>query len=232
MLLRPLVLGCLVLCCAAVHAQDPLRPAVRQEYWASAAVQGRLPGFFKGILGDSYKRIRMRNELGYRSADVFFAGRQTYLDVNLRYKVSDLLSVAYEHRFATRANADGIRHRSIVQAQLTKDFDRWRTDYRFIYQHSYIEWGDQREVFRNRFQVGYNLKNWKFDPQVGVEFFTWVGNKGVSYFGTRWSFGTEYELSKEHSLFLDLIHDRERDIAWPTHRWIWSFTYALNLRDL
>ena len=117
MQLRPLVLGCLVLCCAAVHSQEPLRPAVRQEYWASAAVQGRLPGFFKGILGDSYKRIRMRNELGYRSSDVFFAGRQTYLDVNLRYKISDLLSVAYEHRFATRSSAVGLQHRSIVQAQ-------------------------------------------------------------------------------------------------------------------
>lgn len=221
-----------LLVCLGAHAQDVLRPTVRQEFWVAAAVQGRLPGFTKGLLGDGYKRFRLRNELGFRSADVFFAGKQTYLDVNLRYKISDLLSVAYEHRFATRSSAVGLQHRSIVQAQLTKSFDRLETDYRFIYQHSYIEWGGQREVFRNRFQLGYNIKGWKFDPQASVEFFTWASNKGLSYFGTRWSVGTSYDIGKAHTLSLSLLNDRERDKAWPTHRWIWSFTYALNLRDL
>lgn len=218
--------------CVGAYAQEVLRPAVRQEFWVAGAVQGRLPEFLKDPLGHSWRLIRVRGELGYRSADVFFAGKQTYLDVNLRYKISDLLSVAYEHRFAARSSELGIQHRSIVQAQLTKTFDRIDADYRFIYQHSYIEWGDQREVFRNRFQIGYNIKGWKFDPQLGLEFFTWASNKGWSYFGTRWSLGTEYSINKAHSLGLSLIHDRERDIAWPTHRWIWSFTYTLNLRDL
>ncbi len=137
--------------CLGVYAQDVLRPAVRQEYWVSGAVQGRLPEFLKDPLGHSWRLIRVRGELGYRSADVFFAGKQTYLDVNVRYKISDLLSVAYEHRFATRSSADGIRHRSILQAQFTKSFDRIDADYRFIYQHSYIEWGGQREVFPQSF---------------------------------------------------------------------------------
>lgn len=227
----PLLLS-VVLACAGAQAQEVLRPAVRQELWAAAAMQGRLPVFMKDLMGDSYKRVRLRNELGYRSADVFFAGKQTYLDVNLRYKISDLLSVAYEHRFASRSNATGIQNRSIVQADLAKTFTRVETGYRFIYQHSYIEWGDRREVFRNRFQLGYNFKNWKLDPQLSVEFFTWAGNKGLSHFGTRWALGTEYAFSKAHSLGLSLLHDRERDIAWPTRRWIWSVTYSLNLRDL
>ncbi|MBK8498067.1 MAG: DUF2490 domain-containing protein [Flavobacteriales bacterium] len=220
----------IVLACAVAQAQEALRPTVRQELWAAAAVQGRLPVFLKDLMGDSYKRVRLRNELGYRSADVFFAGKQTYLDVNLRYKISDLVSVAYEHRFASRASVAGIQHRSIVQAQIEKTFTRVETGYRFIYQHSFIEWGDQREVFRNRFQLGYNFKNWKLDPQLSVEFFTWAGNKGLSHFGTRWSLGTEYAFSKAHSLGLSLLHDRERDTAWPTRRWIWSVTYSLNLR--
>lgn len=230
--LRTSLIALALLACTASFAQEVLRPAVRQEYWLAAAMQGRLPAFLKDPLGDAYRKLRVRNEIGYRSADVFFAGKQTYLDVNLRYKISDLVSVAYEHRFAVRGNETGLRQRSIVQAQLTKTFTRIDVDYRFIYQHSYIEWGDQREVFRNRFQLGYNFKNWKLDPQIGVEFFTWAGNKGLSYFGTRWALGTEYTLSKAHSLGLSLIHDRERDIAWPTRRWIWSFTYNLNLRDL
>lgn len=221
-----------LLACLGMRAQEVLRPEVRQELWVAAVVQGRLPGFTKDLLGGSYRRIRVRNELGYRSSDVFFAGRQTYLDVNLRYKVSELVSVAYEHRFASRTNAAGIRHRSIVQAQVGRAFKRWEPDYRFIYQHSYIERGRQREVFRNRFQLGYNFKGWKLDPQVSVEFFTWARDRGWSYFGTRWQLGTEYRISKANSISLGLVHDRERGIAWPTHRWIWSFTYALDLRDL
>jgi Protein of unknown function (DUF2490) len=215
------------------QAQDVLRPDVRSELWVAAAVQGRLPGFLKDPLGsDIYRRIRVRGELGYRSADVFFAGRQTYLDVNLRYKISDLVSVAFEHRFASRGSVPGLRQRSILQAQVGKAFERWEPDYRFIYQHSYIEWGNQREVFRNRFQLGYNFKDCKFDPQLSVEFFTWASNQGWSYFGTRWALGTEYSFSKAHSLAVSLLNDRERDKAWPTHRWIWSFTYSLNLREI
>lgn len=230
--LRSLIVMVLGTMSFATLAQEVLRPDERQELWVAGAVQGRLPGFMKDVLRDTYKRLRVRSELGYRSADVFFAGKQTYLDVNLRYKISDLLSVAYEHRFARTAREIGSRQRSIVQVQLNKTFERIETDYRFIYQHSYIEWGGQREVFRNRFQGGYNFRNWKFDPQLSVEFFTWASNKGWSYFGTRWSVGTEYSFSKAHSLGLNLIHDRERNVAWPTHRWIGSITYSLNLRDL
>ena len=215
-----------------VQAQEVMRPDVRQELWMAAAVQGRLPTFMKEMLGDSYKRIRLRNELGYRSADVFFAGKQVYLDINLRYKINDLLSVAYEHRFATRADVTGIQNRSIFQADLAKTFTRVETEYRLIYQHSYVDWGGQREVFRNRFKLGYNFKNWKLDPQMSVEFFTWASNQGWSYFGTRWQIGTEYAFSKAHSIEVSLLNDRERAVAWPTHRWIWTFTYSLNLRDL
>ena len=229
---RKAVLASLVLLANAAAAQEPLRPAQRQELWVSAAVTSRLPESLHGLLGRRYDRFRVRGELGYRSADVFFAGRQIYLDVNLRFKPKKWLALAFEHRFAGRNGTPGLRNRSIVQAEMQKEFGRAIAEYRFIYQHSFIEWGGQREVFRNRFQLGYNIPKWKFDPELSVEFFTWAGNKGWSYFGTRWQFGTQYKLSKGHSISASLINDRERDKAWPTHRWIGSFTYTVNLRDL
>ncbi|HRH37508.1 MAG TPA: hypothetical protein PK760_04140, partial [Flavobacteriales bacterium] len=133
----------MLLSCLFSQAQEPLRPEVKQEMWLATALQSRLPKFTAGLLGDAYKRIRVRNELGYRSADVFFAGKQYYLDVNVRYKLGDIVSVAYEHRFAKRTEQYGLRHRSILQVQATKEFGRLEADYRFIYQHSYIEWGGQ-----------------------------------------------------------------------------------------
>lgn len=228
--LRSLVV--VVLCATSLLciAQERLRPATRQELWASFAVQGGAPNFLTDMIGNvRADRLRFGAELGYRSADVFFAGKQVYLDMSARYKFSDLLSVGVEHRIASRATGS-IQQRSIVQAMLRKEFGRFNADYRFIYQHSCIEWGDQREVFRNRFDLGYNIKGWKLDPEFGVEFFSWLSNKGLSYFGTRYHFGTQVSLGKGHSLGLNLIHDRERDVAYPTHRWIWSAGYSLNLR--
>lgn len=214
------------------RAQDALRPDTRQEVWASAAVQGRLPVFLKDVLGGAYKDLRVRSELGYRSTDAFFAGRQVFLDVNLRYRLSKGVALAFEHRFAKRTAADGLRHRSIVQLELDHSIGRFTGAYRGLWQHGYVPFGEQREVFRNRFELAYDIRKWKLDPEVSVEFFNWARNKGWSYFGTRYRLGTQYRLSKAHSISLALVHDRERDIAWPTHRWITSVTYTLNLRQL
>lgn len=213
-------------------AQEALRPAQRSELWAAAAMTGRLPLFLKNALGDSYKHFRVRNELGYRSTDAFFAGRQFYLDMNLRYRLAKNVHLAYEHRFAKRPNEAGLRNRSIVQLEIEKGLGRFDLGYRGLWQHGYIDWGGQREVFRNKFEATYRFRNWKLDPRMSVEFFNWASNKGWSYFGTRWQFGTEYKLSKAQSISLALVHDRERDIAWPTYRWITSITYSIDLRDL
>lgn len=221
---------------AALHsmllAQEPLRPAQRQEIWVSAALSSRLPEAWRGPLGRHYKKIRVRGELGYRSADTFFAGRQIFLDVNVRYKAAKWLFLAFEHRFAGRTGDPGLRNRSILQAEAQKAMGRLTAEYRFIYQHSYVEWTGQREVLRNRLQLNLDIKKWKLDPELSVELFSWAGYKGLSYFGTRWQLGTQIGLAKGHALTLAMVHDRERDIAWPTHRWIGSFTYAVSLREL
>lgn len=230
--MRGIFLATALMASACAFAQEPLRPEQRQELWLSGAVTTRLPYTLRSPLGNHYKRIRVRSELGYRSSDVFFAGRQVFLDVNMRYRAAKWLTLAYEHRFAARTGRPGLRQRSILQAEAERTFGRTTANYRFIYQHNYVDWGGQREVFRNRVQLGYDFKKWKLDPEVSVEFFTWAGNKGLSYFGTRWQLGTQYKLSKGHAVTAALVHDRERDKAWPTHRWITSITYTLNLRDL
>jgi hypothetical protein len=216
----------------AAAAQEALRPAQRDEVWLAGAVQGRLPVFLKDKLGSAYKNFRFRSELGYRSTDAFFLGRQAYLDVNLRYRLDKGVAIAVEHRFAKRAATDGLRHRSIVQLELDRSVGRFSLGYRGLWQHSYIAFGGKREVFRNRFELGYDFPKWKLDPEVSVEFFNWARPEGWSYFGTRYRLGTQYRITKAHAIGLDLIHDRERDRAWPTHRWITSVTYTLNLRQL
>lgn len=224
-------LGFLVLALPGL-AQEALRPAQRQEAWLSAAFATRLPDAWRGSLGTYYKRIRVKGELGYRSADEFLSGRQTYLELNARYKARKWLQLAMEHRFSLKAGSSALRHRSLVQATASRKWGRTEAAWRIIYQHSYVPWGKEREVFRNRLYLGYDFRKWKLDPEASVEFFTWAGYQGLSWTGTRWQVGTELALAKGHSLGIALVHDREQGIAWPTHRWIGSISYAFDLREL
>ncbi|MEO8591661.1 MAG: DUF2490 domain-containing protein [Flavobacteriales bacterium] len=228
--LRSVVVCALIGVAGRCMAQERLRPETSQALWASAGVQGGAPRFICDFLGNPFcNRLRFAGEVGYRSTDVFFAGKQTYIDVSGRYKVSKLVSVGLEHRWAYRPDKAN-EQRSEVQLYLKRSWGRLLPGYRFCYQHNYADWGDQREVLRNRFDLGYDIKKWKFDPEFGVEFFSWVGNKGTSYFGTRYHLGTEWTPAKGHVIGLNLLYDRERDVAYPTYRWIWSVSYEVNLR--
>ena len=71
-------------------AQEPLRPETRQELWTSIGVRGKVPAFLHPIVSDEViRRLRFSGDLGYRSADVFLAGRQIYLDLGARYTLKD-----------------------------------------------------------------------------------------------------------------------------------------------
>ncbi|MCB0763318.1 MAG: DUF2490 domain-containing protein [Flavobacteriales bacterium] len=216
----------------ALAQEDRAQPLRAQELWSSVGIQGRLPELFEDLLGkDTYKRFRLAGELGYRSADTFFAGRQVYTDLSARYKVNKHLNFVGEHRFAFRPDGP-TRQRTGVMANLGTSWQRFDLGYRFNYQHNYRDFGEQREILRNKVSVEYNIRKFKLDPEVSVEFFTWLGHQGARYIGTRYSIGTEWNPSKPHSIGLKLVHDREYGVAWPTYRWIYSLSYTLNLRDI
>ncbi|MBL7951152.1 MAG: DUF2490 domain-containing protein [Flavobacteriales bacterium] len=211
------------------RAQERARPAIRQELWASFGMQGR-PSFLEGMLGKSFtKKLRTYSELGYRSADSFFAGRQFYLDLGIGYKVNDHITVGTEGRYAYRSD-DVDRQRLCALFKYETKVDRFDLGYRFDYQHNFRAYGDVREVVRNKFISGYNIPKWKLDPQFSVEFFTWVGNKGMAYFGTRYKLGTEFDVKKGHTIGVGVLHDRERMVYEPTYRFMFSVDYSINLR--
>lgn len=215
-----------------LYAQDRATPIQQQEIWASIGVKGRLPGFFEGLLGKStFKKFRFAGEVGYRSADTFFAGRQIYTDLGLRYKFNDHFSMVGEYRTGFRTD-DLTRHRLGLGMNLSTKWNRFEFGYRLNYQHNFLPFGEQREIIRNKFVAEYNIKKFKLDPEVSAEFFTWIGYLGTNYIGTRYSMGTSYSPSKAHAIGLKMVHDREYGVAWPTYRWIYFLSYTLNLGDL
>lgn len=230
MLLRRVFFS-VVACCTlfSAHAQERTRPEIKQELWTSFGVQGR-PSILEGLLGkEIVKRLRTTGEIGYRSADSFFAGRQFYLDLGATYKITEKITAGGEFRYAYRTE-DRNRQRLGGMVQYKTQVDRFDLGYRFTYQHNFRDRGDVREVLRNKFLAAYNIPKWKLDPQFSVEFFTWAGLQGLSYFGTRYKLGTEYELNKAHAIGFGLVHDRERMVYAPEYRFIFTVDYSINLR--
>lgn len=214
------------------QGQERLRPTTTQELWLAAAVKGRAPASLEDLLGKHYKRLLWSGELGYRSADNFFAGRQYYMDLGARYKVTKWLDVGVEYRYAARNGAPN-RQRLGLLANMDRKVGRLDLGYRFAWQRNYRELDQRRTFLRNRFQVAYNIRKWKLDPEFSVEFFTRTDRaRGWTYDGVRYKLATSYTLKKGHRIGPAIVHDREVQVRRPQNRFIWSLDYSLDLRRI
>ncbi|MEZ4756969.1 MAG: DUF2490 domain-containing protein [Flavobacteriales bacterium] len=228
--MRLLLLSLLLPSTVLLHAQEALRPARNTGLWTSFGVKADAPAFLKDVLGeDRYKRLDLAAETGFRTGDELADGNQLFFDGSARYKIADWIDVGIEQRIAFR-NGERNRHRSGVRVSMEKKVDRVELDYRFIYQHNYRPWGERREVLRNRFGVSYNIPDFKYDPELTMEFFTWAGFQGMRYTGVRYRLGTDIKIIKDHELGLAVIHDRDTQVSWPGQRWIASMSYTIDLR--
>ncbi|HMQ75476.1 MAG TPA: DUF2490 domain-containing protein [Flavobacteriales bacterium] len=214
----------------AAQERSPLRPRLLGEAWGSIGVQFRpFRNNTRVKEPDFNKRFRMGVEAGYRSDENLSGGRQVYLDLGARYKFHDLLRVSLEHRFSFRGADRRNSQRTSVQVQSSQDLGRFTAEYRFRYQHEFLDPGEVRDQLRNRLGLVYDIRKWKLDPEVSVEFFTWAGNLGWRYIGTRYSVGTTWRPGKKHEVGVNVMHDRERYVYAPSYRFIYALSYTLEL---
>lgn len=210
--------------------RSPLRPRLLSEAWGSIGVQFRpFRNTTRVKEPDFNKRFRMGAELGYRSDENLSGGRQLYLDLGARYKFHDLLRVSLEHRFSFRGADRPNSQRTSVQVQSSRELGRFVVEYRCRYQHEYLDPGEVRDQLRNRIGLVYDIRKWKLDPEVSAEFFTWAGNLGWRYIGTRYSIGTTWRPGKKHEVGIAVMHDRERYVYAPSYRFIYALSYTLGL---
>lgn len=217
-------------CLTMAHGQDsPLRPTVNSELWSSLTLRWKpLKATNKLVEPLLYRKLQATAEVGYRSADQFFAGRQFYIDLGGRYKVNERITLAAEHRYAARTgNSD--RQRSSVQGAYNYSWKRFDIQYRLRLQHAFGDPGSERTFARNRIMVAYNIRKWKLDPEFSMESFTWLGYRGIWHRGFRYSIGTDWSPWNGHRLAYKLVHDREYGRAWPEFRFIHSIGWTINL---
>lgn len=212
-------------------AQEPsLRPLLRQELWLSAGVEGRLPKFLKDPLGVHYKRIRLNGDVGYRSADNFFAGRQLYTDLSARYKFTDWFSLTAEYRYAIRVGGEN-RQRLAIQGRFGHRVGRFDLGYRPALQQNDLQRDQQSTLFRNRFSVEYRIRKWKLDPELSVEFFTRTDDpRGWFLLGTRYKLSTNWSPKEGYTIGPAVLYDRDGMVSFPVNRVIWSIDLGINLR--
>lgn len=212
-------------------AQEPTKPQVSTGTWLSGQVRGNAPVFTHGLLGKHYQRIRLGGELGYRTADNFFAGQQLYAEGGARYRINKMFALATEYRYADRGRYQTNRQRIQLTGQARHSIKRWNFDYRLVHQWTFRKNNTTRTFVRNRFGVEYDFPKWKLDPEFSVEFFTRTDHpRGWNYDGVRYRLGTSYRISKADGIEATLIYDRDARVAWPTRRVILAVGYTMDLR--
>jgi hypothetical protein len=198
-------------------AQETEDPDGWSEVWLDFGVKGKLAKGLKGY-----------GEMGYRTGDELGRGKQIYLNGELRYKLHKYVDVGIEQRVAFRFN-DEDRSRTGAMVMIGERFGRTTLSYRFNYQHIWLEKGEVRDAVRNKFGAEYDIKGVQFDPEGSIEFFTALGPDGAEYDAIRYKLGTSWSPMKGHTIAFALMHDREQNRRTPDYRWIFAFSYMVDL---
>ncbi len=231
-MLRALLLLMVVWPVLHVVAQERVEPRRSGQMWLEGGVVGGAPGVLEGwLVKDQAKRFRFAGEVGYRTGDELARGRQVILEGQLRYKLHRLVDVAAEQRYAARMR-ERDRHRFGLFAQVGDRVGRFDLGYRLSYQHTFGSEGLRRHTVRNRIDVGYDIRGFRFDPELMVEIFSALGREGRRHDATRFRLGTTWRPAKAHAVGIAVVHDREHGRRRPDRRWILSLSYTLDLRKL
>jgi hypothetical protein len=87
------------------------------------------------------------------------------------------------------------------------------------------------DFFRTRFEVRYDIKGWKADPRIGIEFFTKDDlNFDENYKKYRFSFGTKLNLKGPNSLTIKYILQEEVRVESPISHHILRLNYNYSIK--
>lgn len=218
---------------AVAQKAEVAKPEIDGQLWLSAGADfkpfrkksGRVsqPRFFRNL--------RMSGELGVKMDDNATRAKQVNLNAGAKYPLTSFMNAGAEYRYSIRpekANPSRID----LQLWLKWKKDRFRTDYRFEYEHSFIPVRELRTLLRNRLGIEYNIPKWKFDPHVSAESFTALHYTGNRVVGMRYELGTEVNLDKKkhRTLGLAVRYDQELNIAWPENAWILVIAFEHSFR--
>ncbi len=183
------------------------------ESWTALGVNKKLNDQFKLNLE---QQLRLDNNSS--KIDQFFT------DFSVRYKPKKFMYLSGGIRYIRNKSGGSYENHLRFNGDLgfKHDIDRFSLDYRIRLQtkNELGYSGSDGDYLRNKFRLkigaGYDIKKWKFDPEVSAEIFRSSGKYEISQFQKyRITIGTQYKFKKlgELSLFYRL----ERELQGVTY---------------
>jgi len=226
---RILLLGVFALPLARpAHAQDgpEHQPEKDLEAWFSAALETKPFTDGSGEARSKFaENFRVSMEAGYRSNENLGFGKQTYVELGLRHRITEWLRVGTAGRYTHRDKYSNDTYRLEFNAVASMKPGRFDLSYRPTWQHEFIPAYRVRTFLRNKVEVQYNIKGLPLNPFVSAESFTALYYKDNFLAGMRYDAGVQWSISKDHTLDLMLRHDREIGVEAPKYRTIINMAY-------
>lgn len=230
---RHILLAAALFAATGLFAQeaDPLVPRQAAEFWISTTVV--VKPFHKksgAVVERAFaKRFRLSGELGYRGNENLFNGKLVYGVIGFRYRFNKHVRLMLENRYNMRGPSGTNSFRNDVQLDLTTKMGRFGLGYRLTGQHEYIEALQFRDILRNRAELNYNVKGLPLTPYAAAESFNVLHYKGNLLIGMRYTLGAQWNLGKGRSIDAGVRHDREINLYDPLQRWIFAFSFDMDL---
>jgi len=164
---------------------------------------------------------------------------KSFYELGAKIKINDYLSSGFGYRGIDElddvGNIQGHEKFNRYHAFLTGAYEYKKIDFRFRLQfQKKNEVGNSslnNDFFRTRFEVRYDIKGWKADPRIGIEFFTKDDlNFDENYKKYRFSFGTKLNLKGPNSLTIKYILQEEVRVDSPVSHHILRLNYNYSIK--
>ncbi len=164
---------------------------------------------------------------------------KSFYELGAKIKINDYLISGFGYRGIDElddvGNIQGHEKFNRYHAFLTGVYEYKKIDFRLRLQFQRKnEVGNSslnNDFFRTRFEVRYDIKGWKADPRIGIEFFTKDDlNFDENYKKYRFSFGTKLNLKGPNSLTIKYILQEEVRVDSPVSHHILRLNYNYSIK--
>ena len=168
------------------------------------------------------------------------AYNKSFYELGAKIKINDYMSSGFGYRGINElddvGNIQGHEKFNRYHAFLTGAYDYKKFDFRLRLQFQRknevgVSNSINNDFFRTRFELRYDVKNWKADPRIGIEFFTKDDlNFDENYKKYRFSLGTKLNLKGPNSLTIKYILQEEVRVDSPISHHILRLNYNYSIK--
>ena len=166
--------------------------------------------------------FNLENQFRYSIDDVRFD--RNFTEFQIIKKVNDSFSWGISYRYIVKNHdfENIVQYYNRYNYFISQNWDfgsnnRFNLKYRFQYQRRRENFlntnkfiGKLRKFWRFKTTLSYNIKDWKFDPKLGIEFFVRGNNHPTDQFNKyRISIGTKKKVNKKQKISLKYIFEKQ-----------------------